>query len=254
MYNFIDFTGKHVIVAGASSGIGRQTAITLSRLGATVILLARREEQLKSVIDELEGFGHSYYRVDFSELDSLDTAFSKIVTEQGLIDGLVYSAGITMDLPFKMFTPSKLEKIFSVNFYGFAESVRQITKKGRYNSGLRIVGVSSVASLIGKKADMGYSATKGAMNSAIRSMAIELAEKSICINAVAPGMINTKMYKDFVEQNGADSYANQSILNRQYLGIGEPEDVANLIAFLLSPASRFISGLVIPIDGGRTES
>lgn len=254
MNDFLNLSKKRIVVVGASSGIGRQTAITLSKQGALLVLMARREDKLKETLSELEGSGHVYYCADFSDLDSLDEVFKTLTAEQGKIDGLVYSAGITMDLPLKMFIPSKLETIFKVNFFGFAECVRQITKKGRFNPGMRIVGVSSVASMIGKKADMGYSASKGAINSAIRSMSIELADKDICINAVAPGMINTKMYRDFVEQNGVDSEANQYIMKRQYLGIGEVEDVANVITFLLSPASRFITGIVIPVDGGRTTS
>lgn len=254
MYNFIDFTNKKIIVAGASSGIGRQTAITLSRLGATVILMARREDKLKEVLLELEGSEHSYYCADFSEVDKLDLIFKTIATEHGAIDGLVYSAGTTSLLPLKAFSPNQLDNLFKVNFYGFIESVRQLTKKGRFNSGFRVVGVSSVSSLIGKKADMGYSATKGAMNSAVRSLAKELADKEICINAVAPGMINTEMYQQYLEANGEDSIVNQTLLKRQYLGIGETTDVANAIAFLLSPAARFITGLVLPVDGGHTEN
>ena len=241
-------------MAGASSGIGRKTAITLSRVGAKLILMARREEQLGEALAELEGGEHAAYCVDFSKLNSIESYVETAVKEHGILDGLVYSAGITMDLPLRMFSAEKLEQVFRVNFFGFAECVRQTTKKGRFRPGMRIVGVSSVASLIGKKADMGYSASKGAMNAAIRSMAIELAEKDICINAVAPGMTATKMYKDYIAQNGVDSNANLSILKRQYLGIGDPQDIANVIAFLISPAARFITGITLPVDGGRTSN
>lgn len=254
MINIIDLSGKTIAVAGASSGIGRQTAITLSRVGAKVLLMARREEKLQEVLMELEGEGHAYYCVDFSDLNSIEAVFNALSEEHGKLDGFVYSAGITMNLPLKMFKPDKLEDIFRVNFYGFAECVRQVSKKGRFNNNMRIVGVSSVASMVGKKAHMGYSASKGAMNAAIRSMAIELADKGICINAVAPGMIATEMYQDFVIQNGKDSHANKQVLERQYLGIGTPEDIANTIAFLISPASRFITGITLPVDGGKTTS
>lgn len=252
MYNLIDLTNRKIIVTGASSGIGKQTAITLSRLGAKIVLIARREEQLRQTMQELDGEGHSYYLADLSLTEEIEGLVKRIVKDQGALDGMIYAAGISIAQPFVMLDSEKVERLFRVNFFGFYEFSRQISKKHRYNPGMRIVGVSSSASMIGDKGQTAYSATKAAMNGAMRGIAHELCDRGICINTVAPGMTATEMYKAYVGRYGADGESNQTLLKRQYLGIAETEDIANAIAFLVSPAARFITGVTLPVDGGYT--
>ena len=247
-----DFSGRKILVAGASSGIGKQTAIRLSELGADVILLARREDKLQEVLQLLGRGSHAYYTADLNELDSIGSLFKRIQEEQGKLDGMVYSAGISLSLPLNVFTPEKLHKIFTINFFAFVECVRQVCKKGRFQEGMRIVGVSSIASMKGDKSHLGYSATKAAMDSAVRCIAKEVAEKGICINTVAPGMTATEMQEKYLQKQGRDSKNYQEILERQYLGIGKPRDIAETIVFLLSPSARFITGITLPVDGGAT--
>ena len=255
MYSFVDLTDRRILVAGASSGIGRQTAITLSRLGAKVILVARREDMLHQTLALLEGVGHNYYCADLSIIDEIGSLIKRIVNEQGKLDGLVFAAGITKNAPLSLFSPEKVQEMFNINFFSFFECVRQICKKGRYNAGMRIVGVSSSAAFVGSKAQEVYAATKAAMNASMRCLAHEVAEKGICLNTVAPGMIETDMYKTYLANYGGEGgEANNNLLRRQYLGIGKPDDVANAIAFLISPAARFITGITLPVDGGMTSS
>lgn len=254
MRNLIDLTGKRVIIAGASSGIGRQTAITLSEVGADVVLIARRENLLQELMTHLTGNGHSYYCADLSLLDLIEPLIKQIVKEHGPIDGFVYSVGISKTTPLKLATPEKVKNMFDINFYPFFELTRQICKKGRYNEGLRIVGISSIASVRGNKAQELYAMTKAAMDATTRCLAQELADKGICLNTVAPAMIYTDMYNKYVTNFGEESEATQDMLKRQYLGLGKAEDVANAIAFLVSPAARFITGIMLPVDGGRTAS
>ena len=250
MKNLIDFTGKHMLVVGASSGIGQTTAVTLSRLGAHVDVMARSAEGLKNTLDLLEGEGHSSYLLDVTDFDSIAETISKAVKEGGAYDGLVYAAGVALNTPLNMMTPAKMQWVFNTNLFGFVETVRQISKKGRFHPGMRIVGVSSVASLRGDISQTAYSASKAAMDGAVRSMAGELAKKDICINTVAPSMINTRMYRDYLKNYGTESFRYEVMMNRQFLGIGEPQDVANAIAFLLSPAARMITATCLPVDGG----
>lgn len=249
-----DFSGRKILVIGASSGIGRQTAIRLAELGADVILLARREEKLKEVLACLGIGNHSYYVADLNELDCIEAVFRRIQAEHGKLDGMVYSAGISLSVPLNLFTPEKLQKIFNINFFAFVECVRQACKKGRFHEGMRIVGVSSVASVRGDKSHLGYSASKAAMDSAVRCIAREVAEKGICINTVAPAMTATEMLEAYLQKNGADSQSNRELFARQYMGIVKTSDVADAIAFLLSPSARCITGITLPVDSGMTTS
>lgn len=248
----LDFSNRTVLVIGASSGIGRQTAITLSEMGARVVLVSRNEEKLNAVRNELAGEGHTVYSADVSQVDTIAPLFRKIVSECGALDGMVYSAGVGSSVPFTQAKPEKVQEVFNVNFFGFYESVRQACRKGRYNEGMKIVGLSSIASLCGDKAKSIYSATKGAMDAAVRCMAKEAADRGICINTVAPSMTATVLYDNYLERYGEDSESNRALLSRQYLGIADPQDVANVIAFLLSPASKFMTGTTVPVDGGYT--
>lgn len=252
MIDLVDLSEKRILVVGASSGIGKQTAITLSRVGAKISLVARSEEKLKAALADLEGDGHDYFAADVSALASVEALIKEIIAKDGSLDGLVYSAGVGAALPLMQSKPEKVQETFNVNFFGFFEVVRQVTKKGRFNPGMRIVGVSSCASLRGDKSKAIYSSSKAAMDSAVRCMAKELAEKRICINTVAPSMTATELYNRYIEKYGEDSETNKELLTRQYLGIAQPQDIANAIAFLISPAARFITGITMPVDGGLT--
>ena len=247
----IDFTEKNILVIGASSGIGEETACVLAENGANVILVARREAKLKEVCEKISFEHKSYYTGDISDINSIEGLIKKIVAENGKLDGMAYVAGISDgDVPLKFLTFERQMNAFKTNYFGFVESVRQVTKRGMYNEGMRIAAVSSVASLRGEKAHVAYSASKSAMDSAIRCMAKELGSKKICINSVAPSMVNTDMYQHFLEVQGEKSNANIRAINRQYLGLAETKDVANALAFLLSEEARFITGITMPVDGG----
>lgn len=250
MDNLIDYTDKKIVIVGASSGIGKQAALTLSRLGAQLILIARREEKLRETVALLDGNRHGFYVADISNPDETEAVFKVIKEQYGAVDGLVYCAGINATLPLLQLKPDKLQAVFNVNFFGFVEAIRQITRRGRFNEGMRIVAVSSNAAIRGDKAHTAYSASKAAMNAAIRCMAKELADKGICINAVAPAVTNTEMYRQYASGSGDISNNERALLERQYLGLIEPIDVAEAIAYLLSPAARMITGITLPVDGG----
>ena len=250
MRDFINLSGKKVAVIGASSGIGKQTAIALASSGAQVILVARREEQLQNTVAMLEGSGHGYYAADISKLDEIEGLFKSIRETYGPIDGLVYCAGVNTTLPLLQLKPNKLQDTFTVNFFAFVEAVRQASRRGRFNEGMRIVAVSSNAAIRGDKAHTAYSASKAAMNAAVRCMAKELADKGICINAVAPAVTNTEVYQQYVAVSGGISESEKALLERQYMGLIEPQDIADAIIYLLSPAARMITGITLPVDGG----
>jgi len=250
MYQFIDLTGKQFIVTGASSGIGRQTAVTLSRLGAKLVLIARREDALQQTLELLEGEDHCFFTADLGDVDAIAELVKRICAQRGAIDGLAYAAGISHSIPLGQFSPQKIEEVFKTNYFGFIELTRQICKKGRFNPGMRIVAVSSVAAVCGDPVHTAYSGSKAAIDGSIRCLAKELAPKQIAVNSVAPAMTDTPMNAGFNARYGADSESVKYVLQRQYLGIADPQDVANAIAFLLSPAARFLTGICLPVDGG----
>ena len=248
-----DLKDKNILVVGASSGIGEKTAVVLAEQGAHVILLARRESRLIEVCNSIGGDKASYYLCDVTEIDSIESVVKKIVVDHGKLDGMAYVAGITEgDVPVKFLTYERQLNTFKTNYFAFVEFIRQVTKRGVYNDGLRIVAVSSIASLIGEKAHVPYSASKAAMDSSIRCLAKELGPRGICINSVAPGMVNTDMHQRFLDVQGEDSDANLRAVGRQYLGLAEARDIANAVAFLMSPDARFITGITLPVDGGFT--
>lgn len=252
MLDFCKMKGKHVLITGGGSGIGRQTAIVLDELGAKVTLIGSTENKLIDSLSLLKGKEHSFYVTDLSQIDLIEPLLLNIIKEKGGFDGFVHSAGIVKNLPLVNYKFERLHKIMLVNFYSFFEIVRILSKKGRFNSGMSIVGVSSVAATQGATAQAAYSASKAAMNGAMRSLAKELGEKGIRLNTVLPAATNTAMYEDFkrMQSNmrGEDLLIKAN--PRQYLGMNDPLDVANAIVFLLSSASCKITGVQLPVDGG----
>ena len=250
--DYIQMNGKHVLITGGASGIGRQTAIMLSELGARVSVIDLQEEGLKETLSMLKGEGHSIHAVDLSKIEELETIIVGIVNETGPFDGYVQCAGIVKNLPVINYKFERLHKIMLVNFYSYFEIVRVLSKKGRYNEGMSIVGISSIAATHGATAQAAYGASKAAMDGAMRCLAKELGEKGIRLNTVQPAATETAMYKEYMELKATMKETEMKIQAnpRQFLGMNAPADVANAIIFLLSPASRRITGVHLPVDGG----
>lgn len=246
----IDLTDKTIIITGASSGIGYASAIMLASVGAKCMLIARRENKLEEVIKKLNGEGHRYYRYDLFDIGEIEKLINTIVMDVGPIDGLAYCAGIPGTQPIKMNSNSYMQKIMQVNFFAYYEMIRCIVKKGNFHNPCRIVGISSVGAKYPQQGQSPYGASKAAMDTATRGLAVELASKGICLNTVLPGGILTEMHKSFLEETGIDFM--NSIKDRQFLGCGQPEDVAGMVTYLLSPAAKFITGQNIIVDGGYT--
>jgi len=254
MSDFLDLKNKHILVTGATSGIGRATAVLLSEHGAVVTIVGRREEKLNETLEMMSGENHKAICLDLSDVSAIESLVKEAVSANGPLDGLVQSAGVSKTLPLNLMKYDKLHEVMLLNFYSFHELVRCISRKGRYNEGLSIVGVSSTASQCGVSSQSSYCASKAAMDGAMRSMAKELAPKKIRVNTVLPGPTNTEMYRDYLALRAEvkESDASKPSVDRNYLGVNEAVDVANAIAFLLSSASRMITGVELPVDAGYT--
>ncbi len=249
MFNPMDLSNKNILVTGASSGIGKAIAIYLSKLGANIIMVARDENRLKETYDELEAGNHSYYLMDLNNLNQIGSFMAKICSNDLRLNGLVHSAGISVTTPLQYLKLSELSNIMSINFYSFIELVKHFSKRNYHEDASSIVAISSISSMVGARGLTAYCASKGALESAVRAMALDLAPKKIRINTVAPGMIKTPIYSDLKEIVNNSDFENE-LKERQFMGLGSPEDVACATAFLLSDASKLITGTSLTVDGG----
>ncbi|MEE0267350.1 MAG: SDR family oxidoreductase [Bacteroidales bacterium] len=242
----INLKDKNIIITGAASGIGKETAITASRLGANVIMLDLSEDGLKETTYLLYGNNHSYYITDLTDTESISTIIKEIIEKNGIINGLVHCAGISSRKPLNVLTKDGFSKVMDVNFYSFVELVRQVCKKKHFAEGGSVVVMSSISSIRGYKAKSEYCVSKAAVDSFVRCMALELADRKIRINSVMAAEVLTPLALKAKEMNQA---VGASDFNAP-LGPSDPYEVANTILFLLSDATRTITGTSILIDGG----
>lgn len=242
----MDLTGKHIVITGASNGIGRAASIQASKLGAKVSLIARNEERLQETVSLMEGDGHKLFQFDLNEINQIDSIIGTIVDQNGTIDGLVHCAGLGLNRPIKLAKPDFVEQVTRVNYFAFVELIRSVSNKKRTNEGASYIGISSVAAVHGNKTQGIYSASKGAMNAVVHAFAKELASRKIRVNTIAFGMVETDMYKGFLESGGN----NEELLQDQYLGIIPVEYAGNAICYLLSDASKYITGGTFNYDAG----
>lgn len=244
--SIIELKAKRIIITGAGSGIGRETAVIVSRLGAQVILIDINEDGLKETLSLLDGSGHECHIADLTDLDALNSLVPNIVDKKGEISGLVHCAGISSRKPLNVLKRESFSKVMDVNFYAFVELVKLITKRGNFTEGGSIVVMSSISSIKGYKAKSEYCVSKAAVDAFVRCMALELSPKRIRINSIMPGEVLTPMG---IKSRQLATLAGSS-LDVAPLGPTEPWEIANLIAFLLSDATKTITGTSIRIDGG----
>lgn len=248
----IDFRKKTILIAG-SGGIGAAVAKDLNYCGASVILLDINEQSLHDTLGSLNGDNYSYI-CDFSNVESIEPLIKTIVKEHGAIDGFVFCVGVGSVRPIKLSKYEFMKRVMDINYFSFVEIIRCISMKGNYNpNGTNVVGVSALGAYLGNSTKTAYCASKSAMNSAVRCLAKELAPKNFRINTVAPGVTDTPMARA-ADDYGSDSEEYKAILQRQYLGICQPEDIADTVTYLLSDYSRKVTGSCIAVDGGKLSS
>jgi NAD(P)-dependent dehydrogenase (short-subunit alcohol dehydrogenase family) len=248
LFNPLDFEGRKILVTGASSGIGRATAIYLSRLGAQIILSGRNEERLNESMLRLWGGNHQILPIDLSKEEELGTFFDQMVQDGIKLNGMVHCAGIPYVMPLQSLSKKRLSDVMETNFFPFIELVRQYAKK-KYSSGGSIVCISSILSVQPRAYETGYIASKAAINATVTSLAFELAKKGIRINGILAGNIMTEMVQETLRDYDNEEHLN-NVIEKSLLGLGKPEDIASVCAFLLSDMAKFITGRNIYADGG----
>lgn len=245
-YNPFSLEGKSILITGASSGIGQQTAIECSKMGAKVIACGRDEDRLNHVLACMEGDGHSIFAGDLLDVDKI----KELVDAVSGIDGAVFSAGRGLTLPFLFSTREKFDEIFNINFFSNIELLRLLAKKKKFNAGGSVVFIASIGGT--RRFSPGnsvYGTAKAALNSMVNFAAVELAPKKIRVNSICPGMIETPLIrKGTLSDDQLKSDMEQYPLKRY----GKPEDVAMGCIYLLSNASSWVTGQSLVIDGGIT--
>ena len=248
MYSPFSLLGKRILVTGASSGIGRAIAIECSRMGANVILTARNEERLNETLQQMDNIQlHQIIVADLSNMDDIKTLVDSMGNP---LDGIVQCAGFTVPKPFQFVNQKDIDSIMKVNFMAPAILSQMLLKKKMLNKGASIVFISSISgvwvSYVGSSL---YSASKGAVNGLVKGMAIELAAKSIRVNCVNPGMVETNILeKGIISDEQLHNDMQLYPLKRH----GKPEEIAYAVIYLLSDASAWVTGTNLLIDGGYT--
>lgn len=241
---FIDFFGKKIMVIGASSGIGKGTAILLSQLGARVVLVSRNSEKMENVKNHLFNQNeHIIITHDVKNIDGSKGIFEEAVMDGQKLSGLVYCAGIARAIPLRMISYTEYSDIFTTNYYGFINAVSLFAKK-KYNEGGSIVAVSAANAHYPQKCMTMYASSKIAIEAAVRTLSLELSNYGIRINSVIPGAVDTPMAE------AVDSAMMEVIIGKQILGMQKPEQIADFIAYLLSERSSAITGRNLFSDGG----
>lgn len=192
---------------------------------------------------------HLIKKIDLLDEASIRGWMKEVVTHYGAkLDGMVYSAGIHQFTPLRSFKSKQMEKMWNINVGSLLSALGSFANRTISNDGSSIVLLSSVSAVVGEKGLTGYSATKGAVNSIVKSAAIELAQRQIRVNSVLPGIIETEMSQQIKQDLGEAQYA--QVQEKHLLGAGNAEDIAFSIGYLLAPASRWVTGTNAVVDGG----
>lgn len=244
--NEFNLNNKTILVTGASSGIGAQTAITLANAGAEIIISARNSDRLRKVFEELKKGSHKMIFADLTD----EIQLVNLVDQLPKLDGIVHSAGMVRPFPIKFIGEKQINQLFSVNYTSSVLLTSKLFRAKKINNAASLVFMSSISSHFAHKGGALYAGSKAAINAYSKTVALEFAHQKVRSNVISAAMVKTPIFEE------AEKAVSKEMMDKHGehypLGFGEPGDVANAILFLLSNASKWITGTELVMDGGLT--
>ena len=243
----IDLSDKKYLVVGASSGLGRAIAISISKLNGKVILTSRNKEKLQETFSMMEGTGHIIKPFNMADILRIKDFVKECIQEiNGKLDGLIFSAGLERCIPIRSEDIIKLKEFYDVSYISYLSLLKEFSSKRVLLDGGSIIAISSRAAIFPEKGYLGYGTAKAAINFTSSVAAQEFAKRKIRVNTICPEMVKTPMTEYFFH------HVTQEQLNKFYpLGYLEAEDVANMVVFLLSDMSKKITGQNFYLSAGN---
>ena len=243
-----ELSGKVALVTGAGKGIGRAIALKLAEQGATVLVNynGSRERALE-VVAQIEGAGGCAEAIgcNVADFEACGRMVEEIIKKYSRVDILVNNAGVTRDNLLMRMTEEEYDSVLDTNLKGAFNTMRYLSRFFLKQRSGKIINISSVSGVLGNAGQANYSASKAGLIGLTKSVARELASRGVCVNAVAPGFVDTDMTKNMPEK------AREAALGTIPMGrMGKPEDIAETVAFLAGSSSDYITGQVICVDGG----
>jgi len=245
----MNLKNKVAIVTGARRGIGKAIALELAKKGASVVVSDINLEEQKQVVEEIKNLGQKALAIkaDVTRKKEINSMIEKTINEFGQIDILVNNAGISGLKQFESMTEKDWDKVLDINLKGVFLCTKTVLKHMIQQKSGKIISIASIAGKVGFRGASAYCASKAGIINFTKELALELAPKNINVNAIAPGIIKTKMTKDMLEDKEQRKGLMQSIpLNR----VGKPEDIGKAAAFLASSDADYITGHTLVVDGG----
>ena len=238
----------HVLITGASSGIGKSTAILFSNLGAEVIITGRNKDNLNDTFAKLNK--NKQHQMICSDLTSLDDV-RQMISEINSIDGFAHCCGKVLPIPVKFIKEEHLHDVMGVNYFSAVNIVSELLKQKKINNNSSIVFISSVSTLHAYFGGAPYISSKAALEGYSKALALELVPKKIRVNVLQPALVKTAIFDSTIDA-AIDKEEMKKLISRYPLGIGEPDDIANALAYFVSDASKWVTGSCLKMDGGLT--